>query len=187
MARFIVPEEFPSDKVSLFAIIDEYEKMGRGWSDIGERASGFGIDWWENDMNLRQIFAYRVASIGQMERKRGINSWGYEFICYKTGVFGANEKQLTHESFESSADEYEIIGGAEHSSRYFPLAKDEAMFFAYRECRKEAEEISKRVDKEIIEIMHKHIMFTLRYKQGEWEQHKELGFIKKLIPPSEED
>jgi hypothetical protein len=176
--RFIFPNKFSNDTVSLFSIIDIDEI--RKWPTFTDGTpiafiakdvcQGFGVLWNEDHERFLQIFSYTCATIDAMKKmmaNKEHDDGGFNYICFKSHIklVGTEAPRLT-DRFYSSVNQEPILTRLEHhSSRYFYLALQEATYASYSEARKEAQDISQKIGYTIEEIIPESIRQTI--EEGE--------------------
>jgi len=157
--RFIIPDGFSKDDVTLYSIIDHKEMLRYTVPSYtpfhmmySASCQAFGISWWENEREFMQIFSYRGATIAEMESLPD-DDGGFDYICFKTGVLPKDIEMLTDGLSQPSNTDITVLGWKHHMSNYFYASLEEATFVTYLEARKEARLIAQRLGKNLVEVI----------------------------------
>jgi hypothetical protein len=178
--RIIVPVNLSEDDVSLYSIYDMKQVYGLPRPTDGTPlesiarnfCQGFGVEWYENNHWLVQIFAYRVATIGEMNEhdrnKQTSERGGYKYICVRTPVIPKELKMLSDGFTDYLTRNLIVIGQKHHSSRYYFKALEEATYATFKEAYKEADAIAHRLDRRLELLIEKDILSTLRWSESNY-------------------
>lgn len=174
-------DDITGDPPTLFAIMDQAAMHAKQYPfQLWQESAGFGLAWKEKEDSrlFTQAFGYKVATISEMEWDPEKDVGGYYFYCFKTPPFAQDTLMLKDETMKPSRDNSDpnkiMVGWGFHSSRYYPYAIREAMYCSYFNCRQEGKKIAKRLDKELVEIMHRDTRWELKHHCSDYTDNKEL-------------